>query len=112
MFNESTTSTTLLNPAAPPVPLDIFGDELDTHESNALDFGQVALSRQAPVTGCKVLILSGSQDRIVPDSMVLENAKMWGVEPVWVQGQGHNLGDPGWEESVMQPLMGFLEGLE
>ena len=33
------------------------------------------------------------------------------VRPTIIEGQGHQMGDEGWEQSVMGPLRTFLDGL-
>ena len=33
------------------------------------------------------------------------------VRPKIIEGQGHQMGDAGWEQSVMGPLRLFLDGL-
>lgn len=121
MFNEETTATTILGGAAALVSLEQFGDALDGHEPGLTDFGSVEYgTTPSEVTcitdgggggGCQVLVLSGSRDRVVPAAMVVQNAEMWGTEPRWVEGQGHELGDAGWESAVMGPLCEFLDGI-
>lgn len=115
MFNAETTTTTLVGGSAAPVSLKQFGDILDGHEPTLTDFGAVEYScTPSDVTGergCQVLVMSGACDRVVPMSMVQANAEMWGTKPVWVQGQGHELGDVGWEREVMGPLFRFLDSL-
>lgn len=118
MFNKDTSSTTLLD--GQPISIKKFADHFDSHEPVLTDGGSV-LYAQMPSDvldsgKCKVLVLSGENDRVIPKWMVEANAKMWSIDgqstsAVFVEGQGHELGDPGWEDTVMPKLYAFLDSL-
>jgi len=52
-----------------------------------------------------------SEDALIPKAMSAEIGTRWGVRATLVEGQGHQMGDEGWEQSVMGPLRAFLDGL-
>lgn len=48
-----------------------------------------------------VLVLSGTQDRIVSTSLVRKTARHYGVEPKLYEGRGHwIMAEPGWQSMV------------
>ena len=54
------------------------------------------------------LVLVPENDCLIPKESSFRTAKMWGVDGVVLAGQAHNVGDDGWEEASMQPLLSFL----
>ena len=118
MFNEETASTTLLSGL--PVSIKEFADHFDSHEPILTDGGSVTYALMPSDVlesgSCDVLVLSGANDRVVPKWMVEANAKMWSADgesnsAILIEGQGHELGDLGWEESVMPKLYAFLDSM-
>jgi len=118
-FNEETSTTTLLTGKS--LSIEEFADHFDSHEPILTDGGVVPYV-QTPsdvLDGgtCEVLVLSGENDRMIPKWMVEANAKMWSKgdktesSGIFVEGQGHELGDPGWEDTVMPILYTFLDSL-
>jgi len=88
---------------------------LTDHEPCVTDLGIVQRARSAAealaADGCELLHLVAANDRIIPRGMSERVASMWAVPMTVVEGQGHQFGDDGWEQSVMGPLMAFLDGL-
>lgn len=60
---------------------------------------------------CSLLHMVASEDALIPKAMSAEIGTRWGVRATLVEGQGHQMGDEGWEQSVMGPLRAFLDGL-
>ena len=88
---------------------------LSDHDPCVTDLGLVAHARSPQdalaADGVAMLHLVAEHDRIVPRSQSEAVAAMWGAPLVVVEGQGHQMGDAGWETSVMAPLRKFLDGL-
>ena len=101
-------------PLLEPISLAAWADvAIDEHDPFAVDvFSYPAVGDADKVKEtCAVLNLVAGCDRVVPRSQSEEISKLWGVEQVVVEGQGHELGDEGWETAVMEPIVEFLEGL-
>ena len=133
LFNESTHSTTLasehsLSDARVAIPKDHATSQLvpvpawaDTyltaHDPSITDLGVVARARspcaaRAASNELPILHLVAGNDRIVSRAQSAKVAAAWGVPMTVVDGQGHQLGDEGWERSVMEPLRAFLDAID
>ena len=94
-------------------------DWLDTyicdHDPVVVDFGALrharTPARALAQNGCALLHMVAAEDLLISGAMSVEIATRWGVKTTLVEGQGHQMGDEGWEQSVMGPLREFLDGL-
>ena len=99
------------------VPISSWADAcLSCHDPLPADLGVVAQARSPgealASTGCAMLHLVAADDRVVPRSQSDKVAAMWATPATVIQSQAHQMGDKGWERSVMEPLREFLVGLE
>eukprot|EP00929_Paragymnodinium_shiwhaense_P082733 TRINITY_DN43749_c0_g1_i1.p1 TRINITY_DN43749_c0_g1~~TRINITY_DN43749_c0_g1_i1.p1 ORF type:complete len:333 (-),score=16.12 TRINITY_DN43749_c0_g1_i1:120-1118(-) len=114
-FKANTTTTTLLGSRAGAVPLRTFSDvAMVDHEpfpADAFVFDTARLAHRGELmrAGLHVLILSGSCDRCIPPRLTEDLGVHWGVPVTYISEQGHDFGDPGWEQSVVPILEKFLE---
>ena len=112
--------------AAGAVPLAAWAmAHLADHEPLLTDLGLVARARTPQQAlsamgasqalgaggGCRVLHMVAARDRVMPRRQSEKVARAWGVAPTVVEAQAHQFGDAGWEESVISPLLAFLDGL-
>ena len=135
LFNDATATTTLATvqtildarvgyvaPAAGAsssqgVPLAAWADAcISDHDPCICDHVGLVPQARSPAearkaTRCKLLHLVGETDRIVPRAQSERIARCWQVPMTVVHGQGHQLADSGWEQSVMEPIQTFLDGL-
>ncbi|GMI45695.1 hypothetical protein TrCOL_g12959 [Triparma columacea] len=55
------------------------------------------------------LVIEAGNDEVVAKASYFNTAKMWSADRKIVPGQGHNMGDEGWEEGVVGAILDFLE---
>lgn len=104
-----TTATAKGDEAAGGWPIAVWADTyVSSHEPAATDLGIVPHARSTAEArsahGCVVLHMVASRDRIISRAQSERVADLWKVPMLLVEGQGHQMGDGGWEESVMGPL--------
>ena len=55
------------------------------------------------------LVIEAGNDEVVTKASYFNTAKIWRADRRIVQGQGHNMGDEGWEEGVVGAILDFLD---
>eukprot|EP00729_Bicosta_minor_P016769 gene16769-30039_t len=80
-------------------------------ESMAFVQGLNEYGTAADVDGSVVLHVVAANDRVVPKTQSDAVKWQWGAQQVVIEGPGHELGDQGWEVSVMGPVEKFLNSL-
>jgi len=85
------------------------------HDPVVTDLGALRHARTPAqalaANGCALLHLVAAEDALIPKVMSTQIGTSWGVRPTIIEGQGHQMGDAGWEQGVMGPLRTFLDGL-
>ena len=84
---------------------------MEAVESMAFVQGLNEYGTAADVDGSVVLHVVAANDRVVPKTQSDAVKWQWGAQQVVIEGQGHELGDQGWEVSVMGPVEKFLNSL-
>lgn len=132
LFNRETTHSTLMSAqsvadhrveatlapaeAGGGLPIEQWADTcLIDHDPLITDLGIVPHARTPQDAldsdGCSLLHLVAERDRLVSRSVSERIGAQWRCPVVLVPKQGHQLGDAGWEQSVMEPLRSFLDQL-
>ena len=98
------------------LPLAAWADTyLAAHDPFITDFGCVGHARTPrealEAHACAMLHLVAAEDRVMPRVQSDKVTTMWQCSTIHVEGQGHQFGDAGWEQSVMRPLRDFLDAL-
>ena len=107
-----TKTTTLLGDG--PVSLKHFADvAIDSHDpmiTDLMTFRTTSTPKEVLDNGLEILHLVAAKDRVVPSSQSKAISNRWGgVKPVVIPKQGHEMGDSGWETTVMGEILKFME---
>eukprot|EP00939_MAST-03C_sp_MAST-3C-sp1_P003985 g3985.t1 len=121
LFMKHTTHTTLLGGGSQGVPASVYTFSkraIDSHDPAVVDLQTYPIDAEPEHirdvwidNDLRMIHLVAENDRIVPRSQSDRISQLWGIDQEVIQGQGHQMGDSGWEEDVMGPVLRFLNAL-